>query len=278
MKKDISKFHKGCQAIYDKNGKVAFDAEWDSKVQFETASKGISNGDWSGKKVLVMASNTSGLCLELARAGAHVISCEPDPYKNTRAVAKKLLDKFVKDENLSIEFLNLDFFNTHKLAGEPGDQKKLSKILNFFKTNKVAEKSPKLDDETIIICFGIIYHFRDIIYALEYLGSLPHCRLLISTQTHPTDRQAIFNRIDPKIIPSPNFWDNHKDTISGWHFSRKLFTAYLESVGYVDIKPISPENFDFPVKPKGHTNSAYYCAKHIGRNDLKTRMEEYLPR
>lgn len=256
--------HQGCQSLYDKHGNVVFKGVWDSKEQLDTATKAIPNGDWNGKNVLVMASNTSGLCLELARKGAHVIACEPDPYKNTRALVRELLDNFVKEEKLSLDLLDFDFFNSHKLAE--------SESKFFFK------KKPRIDCETIIICFGIIYHFRDIIYAIEYLGSLPHSQLLISTQTHPSESYVLYNRFDPKIIKVPNFWDNHKDTISGWHFSRKMFEEYLKSVGYVDVTPLTPTSFDFPNKPKGHTNSAYYSAMHIHQNNFKSRIEEYLPR
>jgi len=253
---DTDQIHGGCQSIYDQNGRLVFNGGWDSKVLFETASKGVHSDDWSGKKVLVMASNTSGLCLELARAGAQVIACEPDPYKNTKALVKRLLTKLVVEESLSLEFLDLDFFSSHKLVND----------------------TAKIGDETIIICFGIIYHFRDILYALEYLGSLPHSHLLISTQTHPSDSYSIHNRMDPEIIPIANFWDNYKDSISGWHFSRILFEAYLQSVGYEDIEPITSPSLNFPNKPKGHTNSSYYAARHTRQNDFKSRIEEYLPR
>jgi len=254
MNNDV--IHKGCQSLYDKLGNIVFKGVWDSKELLDTVAKAVPNGDWNGKNVLVMASNTSGFCLELARKGAHVIACEPDPFKNTRALVRELLENFVKEEKLSIDLLDLDFFSSHKLT----------------------EGESKIDGDTIIICFGIIYHFRDIIYALEYLGSLPHSQLLISTQTHPSESYVLYNRIDPEIIKIPKFWDNHNDTISGWHFSRKMFEEYLKSVGYTDVTPLTPPSFDFPNKPKGHTNSAYYSAMHIRQNNFKSRIEEYLPR
>lgn len=253
---DLETLHKGCQSIYDERGNLIFNAEWDSKALFETVTLGLGGADLSGKRALVMASNTSGLCLELARAGASVFACEPDPYKNSKAVVKDLLDDCVEREGLSLEFFDTDFFTTHELI----------------------QSDDRLNDELIIICFGIIYHFRDIIYALEYLGALPHEKLLISTQTHPTDAFSIQNRIDPEVIRIPDFWANHRDTISGWHFSRPLFEAYLSSVGYTDIHPITDSNLNFPRKPAGHTNSAYYAANHEKRNDFQARITEYLPR
>ena len=127
------------------NGNVIFNGEWDKKELFKTTSMQCGKEFWRGKKVLTIAANTSGLCLELARAGAEVTACEPDPYKNNRSIVKNLLDNLVAAEKLKVNFLDVDFFNTHRLAN-----------------------SKSLTDDTIIICYGLIYHFRDIIYAIEY--------------------------------------------------------------------------------------------------------------
>ena len=67
-----------------------FKGVWDSKEQFDTATKAIPNGDLNGKKVVVLASNTSALCLEIARSGAYVIACEPDPYKKFQSCSSRI--------------------------------------------------------------------------------------------------------------------------------------------------------------------------------------------
>ena len=118
---------------------------------------------------MTIAANTLGLCLELARAGASVVACEPDPYRNTRGAVEPLLRPVIQQERLELELRDEDFFSTH--------------LLDFY-------------DETIVICYGIIYHFRAILYSIEYKSSLPHSMLFFSTQTHPGDELALYNRRD----------------------------------------------------------------------------------
>ncbi|MAZ45474.1 MAG: hypothetical protein CMD74_02070 [Gammaproteobacteria bacterium] len=260
---DRNKKYPACQSIRNPAGEILFDGEWDGKSIFEVSSSIHGSEFWEGKKVLTIAANTSGLCVELARAGAQVTACEPDPHKNNRSLVRHLLAELVEEESLSLTFLDVDFFSTHKLAK--------SKRFSFW-------KPPILTEDTIIICYGLIYHFRDIVYAIEYLSSLPHAELFISTQTQPGNNLAIFNRVDPEVLANPGFWDNYSDTVSGWHFTRKLFEAYLESAGYKDIRPLTDASINFPQKPKGLTNSAYYTASHVRQNDFKERLTQYHPR
>ena len=45
-----------------------------------------------------------------------------------------------------------------------------------------------------------------------------------------------------------------------WYPTRDLFKAMLISAGYSDVQPLTDETFNFPKKPEGLTNSAYFKA------------------
>lgn len=244
--------NRGCQTIFYKNGDVAFKGEWDSKILLKTLIKLDQPDYWINKKVLVMASNTSGLCVELARLGAEVISSEPDPYRNTFAKVQHILEKIINNEKLKITF----------------------KSNGFFESRDIKEKYD------IIVCYGIIYHFRNIFYCLDYLSSLKHTDLFLSTQTHPGNNLAAYNRRDTSVIKSVDFFKNEKLKLSGFHLTRPLLENYLLDLGYSSIKEITDYNINFPKKPmSGLTNSSYYkCTKREEYIDIKKLNETYISR
>jgi hypothetical protein len=218
------------QTVYDINADIRFHGEWDSKKLYETVTAG-NPSYWKGRSVLDLGANTSGLSIELARMGAIVTAAEPDPYKNNKAFAVKILKEIIQQEGLNLTLCDEPLFNAHLLGAHD-----------------------------TILCLGLIYHFRDPQFVLDYLSELDHKELIISTQTHPGEGLFMYNRKDPEIIKIPNFWDKHNDSISGWHPTRNLFEAMLVSAGYTNIQPLTDTKYNFPKKPEGLTNSAYYRA------------------
>lgn len=224
------------QTIYEKNGDTLFHGEWDSKKLSEAITAGNPNY-WKGRTVLDLGANTGGLSLELARMGAKVTAAEPDPYKNNKSLTIELLKNIITLEELNLTFSDEHLFNAHLLGAHD-----------------------------TVLCLGLIYHFRDPQYVLDYLSELDHKELIVSTQTHPGPGLIMYNRKDPSVIKKPNFWDNHTDSLSGWHPTRELFKAMLISAGYSQIQPLTDENTNFPKKPEGLTNSSYFKAvKHRRR-------------
>jgi len=146
----------GVQSLYDAKGNEIFAGSWDPRVMFETISRG--GFSWHGKTVLEIAANTGGLSVEMARAGAVVTMTEPDPYKNTLNLSRDVLDKIIADEELAITVEERDFFQCRVLP--PHD---------------------------VIVCLGLIYHFRHPQMMLDVLSSMRPGWLFISTQTHASD-------------------------------------------------------------------------------------------
>jgi len=245
------KLHKACQTIYHSDNSVAFQGEWDSRSLYQAISSLDDDEYWNGRKVIDLGANTCGLSIEIARRGAIVTACEPDPYKNNKLLSRSVLDRVIADENLEVQLLDTPLFEIHSLE-------------NF--------------EYDTILCLGLIYHFRDPQYVLDYISSMNHEELIISTQTHPGESLTLWNRKDPSVIKTKNFWDRHSDSISGWHPTRAMFLASLESAGYDDIRPLTNETFNFPKKPTGLTNSAYYKATHIRSMDAVKSREEFYPR
>lgn len=236
--------HFGAQSIYAADGMQVFSGMWNPKTMFELLTPDPSF--WKGKTVLEIAANTGGLSVEMARAGAVVTMTEPDPYKNNLALSRSILDGLIRDEGLQITIQQRDFFQCREL--------------------------PKHD---VIVCLGLLYHFRHPQLMLDMLSAMNPTWLFVSTQTHPADELAMFNRMSAGIMRQ-DFYDNTELALSGWHPTRALFARMLEASGFGDIQSLTSE--DFPKVAKGVTNSAYFRARLIRSVDVDTEMMRYYPR
>ena len=241
----MSKTNKACQNIYDKDNNIIFDGGWDCKDIFSIIKDQII---WKGLKVLDIGSNTSGLSLEIAREGAHVIAAEPDPYKNTISLTKNLIEDLILKENLSMELVDNDFSTIHKLGSFD-----------------------------VIICFGLIYHFKNPQFLIDYLNQNMkiNSKLFISTQTYSSDKLIMINRMDEEVLKKKIIETNNKCILSGWHITRNLFNKMLQTSGFNNIKLLT-KPCDFPEKSKKFlTNSAYYIAEKNKNLDVSENFKYY---
>ena len=221
--------HRGAQSVYDRNGTKLFEGEWDPRTLVEILS-GDDSSFWRGKRVLDIGANTGGLSVELACRGAAVTLAEPDPYGNNLGLTRDLLARIQADEQLQLEITNADLFSCHEL-----------------------------ERHDVVLCLGLLYHFRDPQFAFDYLSSLEPRFLFVSCQTHPSDELAMFNRAQPGILPRGHLSDDI--VLTGWHPTRPLLERMLAWAGFQNIVSLTAERFDFPRKPEGATNSAYYRAE-----------------
>lgn len=234
-----------CQSIFAHDGELLFAGEWNPQAIFGLMS--LDDELWTGKRVLDIASNTSGLSIEIARQGASVVALEPDPYNNTIAKARTIVDQVIEDESLDLILKRAEVYDAH----------------NFGVFD-------------VIVCFGLIYHLRYPQLLLDYLSSIGMDYLFISTQTHPGNDLALFNRRDPKVLPPGHI---PQDVIlSGWHPTRPLFQKMLEWAGFGDIKSLTETEYNFPNKQSGLTNSSYFRARHKKKVDLEAVRREFYPR
>jgi SAM-dependent methyltransferase len=239
----------GCQTIYSAIGEKLFSGGWDSRQLFRAVT-GEDEGYWQGRRVLDIGSNTSGLSVEIARRGASVLAIEPDPYKTTRALVEDVLKSVVKSENLDLTFESLGLFDA---AG-----------LGRFDT---------------VMCLGLVYHFRDQQFVIDYLSTIDSKDLILSNQTHPGSSLSIMNRMDKSIGMPGKFWDNYKEPLSGWHPTRAMFERMMVFGGFTDVVAITDPTINFPNKPfPGVTNSSYYRATKDRSIDPYFSRIEYLPR
>lgn len=228
-----SEFFSACQTIYSETGDVLFPGQWDSRGLFNAITVGKEEY-WKERKVLDIGSNTSGLSVEIARRGAHVVAAEPDPRKNNRFRCKGLLDEIVENESLQLEFVNNELFEVHDLGS--------------FDT---------------VLCLGLLYHFRDPQYVLDYLSSIDMNDLILSTQTCEGDGLQMLNRAEKGLLPLLA-QKARSDRPSGWHMTHSMLRRMMEWAGFTDITPLGDTNINFPNKPsKRITNSAYYRAKKL---------------
>jgi len=205
------------QCIYRRDGELVLSGQWCPLV----LAKYIYKQDIVGKKILDIGANTGGLSLELARMGAEIYAVEPVSDTST---AKQI----AKSEHLGILFDNdKGLFDCHEL--------------NHF---------------DVVLCFGLIYHFRNPAYVLDYLSSLNIPILYISTQTAPGEELKLVNRASGILSAS---FELKKGT-RGWHPTHSMFRRMLEASGYDNIELLTDREYNFPEKPKGATNSAYYRA------------------
>ncbi len=239
----------GCQTIYGSTGDILFHGGWCSQQLFKAVTGG-NDSYWDGRRVLDIGANTSGLSVEIARRGADVLAIEPDPYQNTKALAREILEEVIKSESLTLELRELGLFDAADLGR--------------FDT---------------VLCLGLVYHFRDQQFVIDYLSTVDCGDLVISNQTHSADILAMFNRMDPAVLDRKGFWDNYKEALSGWHPSRPMFERMLEYGGFSNVTALTDPNIDFPQKPFPLvTNSAYYRATRVKSIDPNASRLEYLPR
>ncbi len=245
------RIHQGCQTVYAADGVALFRGQWNPKLIFDVLSAGDPSF-WRGKAVLEIAANTGGLSLEIARAGARsVVLCEPDPYKNNLALSRPILDELISSEQLPVIIRPDDFFGLV-------DNIRLTGAYNF----------------DVIICLGLIYHFRYPQLMLDSLSSLRPEHLFISTQTHPSNDLALYNRRHPGILPKGFLHD--EVVLSGWHPTRALFERMLAWAGFADITSLTTG--DFKQQKPGLTNSAYYRARCVTPKDPEAEKRVYYPR
>ncbi len=238
---------KGCQSIYNSVGDCVFDAEWDPLALYQTLTCG-DNGFWNGKKVLDIGANTCGLSIEIARRGAAVVALEPDPYNVTYAKSKSIVDGIVTEENLKLTVIKKSLFQAHEFKGCD-----------------------------IVLCLGLLYHFRYPQYILDYLSTLEMEWLFLSTQVHPGDQLLMMNRVEPSIKFPANFFDP-STTLTGWHPTRSLLEKMLRWANFDQIQSLTKEPYVFPQKQAGLTNSAYFKARRVGVVDPLIAMNEFYPR
>jgi 2-polyprenyl-3-methyl-5-hydroxy-6-metoxy-1,4-benzoquinol methylase len=238
--------HRGCQTIFSRSGEIAFTGEWDSRALL-TAISHEGSGYWRGKRVLDIGANTSGLSIEIARSGAEVVAIDPDPYSNTIALARGVVERIIREENLQIALHRAELFDAH----------------NFGKFDAV-------------LCLGLIYHFRYPQYVVDYLSTLEVHHLFISTQTHPGSDLALVNRRDPSVL-RPDFLSDDI-VLTGWHPTRPLFERMLGWAGFGEITPLTDQSINFPQKPPGLTNSAYYRATKVHSTKPHVAKRQFYPR
>lgn len=221
------------QSVFDQSGKAVFEGKWDPKV----LAAFFRAEDLREKRVLDMGANRGGLSLELARLGARVHAAEP-------ALDNSLAREVAKNEGLNVEWSKVALFDSHTLG--PFDT---------------------------IVCFGLIYHFRNPHYVLDYLSSLAAPVLYLSTQSAPGDELKLVNRAKGTL--AANF-DMERGT-RGWEPTHPMLVRMLEASGFEEIESLTDRERERREKPKGATNSAYYrarCTKPVQDvRDLNERFE-----
>lgn len=238
--------HRGAQSVYDRHGAKLFEGEWDPRALVEILS-GDDPSFWEGKRVLDIGANTGGLSVELARLGAAVTLAEPDPYGNNLGLTRDLVTRLRADEHLQLEFTSTELFSCHELARHD-----------------------------VVLCLGLLYHFRYPQFTLDYLSSLEPAFLFISCQTHPSKDLALYNRAQPGILPKNHLPDDV--VLTGWHPTRPLLERMLAWAGFEDIVSLTRKRLDFPRKLPGTTNSAYYRAKLLRPVNPNDVLRVFYPR
>jgi predicted RNA methylase len=241
---------RGHQTIFGASGEVLHRGGWDSKNLY-AAITGGDDSYWKGRRVLDIGANTSGLSIEIARHGAEVLAIEPDPYKNTKTITvRDVIRRIVSEEGIKLELADFGLFDAHSLGR--------------FDT---------------VLCLGLVYHFRDQQFVIDYLSTVNMIDLIVSNQTHPSSKLAMFNRLEPEVGLPVRVFSNYTEPLSGWHPTRSIFERMLEFGGFGDIVALTDPTVDFPNLPlKGVTNSAYYRATKKREIDPIKSRYQYLPR
>jgi len=229
---------KGQQRIYSLTGEIIHDGEWDPKKILSTLDKG-NKEIWNGKRVLDIGANTAGLSIEIARQKAEVVAIEPDPKSKNLKSVKDIVEDLIKKEELDLNIYDAGLFDAH-LFGE----------------------------FDIVLCLGLIYHFRYPQYLLDYLSNIEMTHLYISTQTYPSEQLMLVNRCDTSIFAEGHY--SSKVILKGWHPTNPLFERMLLWAGFQDIELLTDKDMYFGRSVKGLTNSAYYKAKKNLTVDLES--------
>ncbi len=238
--------NRGTQSVLRLDGSSEFEGEWDPRVLADLLT-GEDLDFWKGRRVLDIGGNTGGLSLELARRGASVTISEPDPYKNSIAKTERIIRRSAVDEGLNLEIADADLFHCHEL-----------------------------DRHDTVLCLGLLYHFRHPQLVVDYLSALEPEWLFISSQTHPSDDLALFNRAHLGILGRGHLPDD--TVLTGWHPTRALLVRMLEWAGFDTPISLTADRYDFPKKLPGATNSSYYKAKLLRPVNVEEASRAYLPR
>jgi hypothetical protein len=196
---------------------------------------------WDRRHVLDIGANTGGLSLELIRRGANVTAVEPyAAYRNKIEWWRRLLG--VPDHRLAV-------VNTH-----------------LFKTRDLGAFD-------VVLCLGLVYHFRHPQLVLDYVGNLDADDFVFSTQTWAHDQDVMINRseITPQFL-------NGKP-LGGGHFSRSLFPKMMSWAGFADVRlidhPLVLHNWGEKPLQKT-TNSAYYAAKRGTPVNVEAESQRFI--
>jgi hypothetical protein len=211
------------QSIYRLDGSIAANGKWDANALFKVLTP--SPDYWEGKRVMDVGANTLGLSLLVARAGGSVVALEPDP-RDRLAERQKIVLDYARQEGLSIELHQAEFF----------DAKQYGAV-----------------DEVLFL--GVLYHFRYFQFTLDFLSTLDTKTVVVATQTHPGENIALFNRKDPEVWPK-----KRSRPMLGWHATRAALRQSMKAAGFTGLQSLTSSNINFPRKPRGLTNSAYYRA------------------
>ena len=224
-----------------------FLGQWDPVALFEAIS-GDTPQYWSGRRVLDIGANTFGLSVEIARAGASVVAIEPDPYDWYFKLVGNIVHKIIADETLDLTLHRAGLFD-----------------------------APQFGTFDSVLLLGIIYHFRDPQFVLDFLSSLDVKDVIVSTQTASGDDLSLRNRRDDGTMPAGFYSD--EIVLSGWHPTHALFRKMLEWAGFGEITALTDPSVNFPGKPAvGLTNSAYYRATKKHGTDPVAVRQVYYPR
>jgi hypothetical protein len=238
--------HPGTQSVLDASGTVEFQGAWDPAALFRILT-GSEESFWRDRTVLDIGGNTGGLSLELARRGARVTLSEPDPYKNSLALSRELLERFTEEEGLELRIESEGLFDVHTLGRHE-----------------------------IVLCLGLLYHFRYPQLIIDYLSWLEPEYLFLSSQTSPREGLVLENRASPGVLPADYL--KPETLLTGWHPTRPLLERMMQSAGFVDVTNLTAERYDYPNRSAGATNSSYYRARLIEPVDPEVLKRVYLPR
>lgn len=234
------------QSIYAKDRvNKLYEGGWDPLSYMKIVN--AAGLDLNGKKILDIGGNTGGLSLEMAREGAHVTVSDPG---HPLQVTNKILIAVAQEEGLSLN----------------------------IQTDGLYECSEKFSSSTfdIVVCFGLLYHFRnphDVIDRLNRISPI----LLLGTHTIAGNDYKMMNRLSPGMITRKDFFS--KDQVfSGYHITKPMVERMLMASGFKNIKLLTDPLIDFPKKPyPGVGNSGYWVCE---RATLLTGKENsiYYPR
>jgi SAM-dependent methyltransferase len=242
-----AKVHQGAQTIYNGKGEAVILGQWDPRPLFKAIS-GSEKNYWVGKRVLDIGANTFGLSIEIARAGASVVAIEPDPFNWYFKLVEATVNALITEEGLDLSIHRAGLFEAAQFGA--------------FDT---------------VLLLGVIYHFRDPQYMLDFLSTLEVKDVVISSQTAVGKDLHLVNRRNFDLMPK-DFWSDDI-VLSGWHPTRPLLERMLVWAGFDNVIALTDPTVNFPLKPmKGLTNSAYYRATKVRATDPEASRRVYYPR